>query len=132
VLLARGVLVLLVLGFAVYCVLDVLTTPSSAVRNLPKVLWLVLVLIFPVVCGVAWLVAGRPQAAAASGRTGIPSRGSLRPERAEVAPAPDDDEAFLRSLRERAEQQRARERARREAEQQGDDGPGDEGGPRTR
>ncbi len=42
--------------------LNVITTPDAEVRNLPKVLWLLLVLLFPVVGAVAWLVAGRPQA----------------------------------------------------------------------
>jgi hypothetical protein len=107
-----GFLVELVL--LVFCVLDVITTPEPAVRNLPKLVWLLLVLVLPLVGGVAWLVAGRPQRTTRPG--GLPYKGSAgrfpeyeRPGRA-VAQNPDDDEAFLRGLRERAEEQRRRAR----------------------
>lgn len=95
----------------VYCVLNVITTPEDQVRNLPKLLWLVLVILLPLIGGIAWLVAGRPQ----NGRPGgLPYKGNSgrfpeyeRPGRA-VAQNPDDDETFLRGLRERAEEQRRR------------------------
>ena len=105
-----GLLFLVELGLLVYCVLNVITTPESQVRNLPKLLWLVLVVILPLVGGIAWLVAGRPQGPATSmpykGNRGIPPEYD-RPGRA-TAFSPDDDEAFLRRLRERAEEQRRR------------------------
>jgi hypothetical protein len=116
-----GALFVVELCLVVYCVLNIITTPDADVRNLPKLLWLVLVLFFPIVGGVAWLVAGRPQGPARSlpykGNTGIPPEYD-RPGRA-AAHSPDDDEAFLRGLRERAEQQRRRaeqERKAREAD----------------
>ena len=115
-----GVLALVEVVLLVYCVLNVITTPEAEVRNLPKLLWLVLVVILPLVGGIAWLVAGRPQGPARStpykGNPGVPPAYD-RPGRA-TAFRPEDDEAFLRGLRERAEQQR------REAERQrrsGDD-----------
>ena len=90
----------------VYCVLNVVTTPEDQVRNLPKLLWLALVILLPVVGGVAWLVAGRPlYGRRAPARPRFPEYD--RPGRA-VAQSPDDDEAFLRGLRERAEEQRRR------------------------
>lgn len=90
----------------VYCVLNVITTPEDQVRNLPKLLWLVLVIALPLIGGVAWLVAGRPQYRRAPvPGTRFPEYD--RPGRA-VAKNPDDDEAFLRGLRERAEEQRRR------------------------
>jgi hypothetical protein len=113
-----GVLIELVL--LVYCVLNVITTPEDQVRNLPKLLWLVLVIVLPLVGGIAWLVAGRP-VGGASRPGGLPYKGNTgrfpeydRPGRA-VPQNPDDDEAFLRNLRERAEEQRKRaaEQARR-------------------
>ena len=112
-----GVLVELIL--LVYCVLNVITTPEDRVRNLPKMLWLVLVIILPLIGGIAWLVAGRPVSRGRAG--GVPYKGNTgrfpeydRPGRA-VPQNPDDDEAFLRNLRERAEEQRKRaaEQARR-------------------
>lgn len=108
-----GLVSMAALCLLVYCALNVITTPESEVRNLPKLLWLLLVLFFPVVGGIAWLVAGRPVTATRSmpykGNQGAPP-GRIpaeydRPGRARAA-SPDDDEAFLRQLRERAEQQR--------------------------
>ena len=113
-----GLLFIVELGLLVYCVLNIVTTPDSQVRNLPKLLWLVLVVILPLVGGIAWLVAGRPQGPARSmpykGNHGVPPEYD-RPGRA-VAASPDDDEAFLRGLRERAEQQRRQAAAEEEAE----------------
>jgi hypothetical protein len=109
----------------VFCVLDVATTPEDAVRNLPKLLWLLLVVVLPLAGGVAWLVAGRPAAADRS-RPARAAVARLRPAPAPRPPTPDDDEAFLRSLRRRAEQQRragAEQRRRAEAERDGDDRP---------
>jgi hypothetical protein len=116
-----GALFVVELCLVVYCTLNVITTPEGQVRNLPKLLWLLIVLLFPIVGGIAWLVAGRPQGPARSlpykGNDGIPPEDD-RPRRAAAA-APDDDEAFLRGLRERAEQQRRdAEAQRRAAEQQ--------------
>lgn len=122
--LAYGLVWLLVLGLCAYCALSVITTPESAVQHLPKLLWLALVLLFPLVGSLAWLVAGRPQRPARSlpykGNTGVPAEYD-RPGRATAA-SPDDDAAFLRQLRERAEAQRAAaaEQRRRELEQGGD------------
>jgi hypothetical protein len=104
--------VLLELILLVYCVLNVITTPEDQVRNLPKLLWLFLVIFLPLVGGIAWLVAGRPVGGTRPG--GLPYKGNTgrfpeyeRPGRA-TANSPDDDEAFLRGLRERAEEQRKR------------------------
>jgi Phospholipase_D-nuclease N-terminal len=113
-----GVLIEVVL--LVYCVLNIITTPEHEVRNLPKLLWLMLVILLPLIGGIAWLVAGRP-VAPSSRRGGLPYKGNTgqfpeyeRPGRA-VAQNPDDDDAFLQGLRERAEEQRkkAAEQARR-------------------
>lgn len=109
-----GVLALVEVVLLVYCVLNVITTPDADVRNLPKLLWLLLVVVLPLVGGIAWLIAGRPQGPARS----VPYEGNLgrpsaHPGRSPAPPSrPDDDEDFLRGLRERAEQQR------REAERQ--------------
>ena len=103
-----GVLALVEVVLLVYCVLNIVTTPEGEVRNLPKLLWLVLVVVLPLVGGIAWLIAGRPQGPPRSlpykGNQGVPPEYD-RPGRA-AAFRPEDDEAFLRRLRERAEQQR--------------------------
>ena len=89
---------LISLVLLVYAALDVLRTPASAVRTLPKLLWL-LVILPPVFGPVAWLLAGRPRSADLS---------VARPVAEPVAP--DDDEDFLRELRRRADDQRRRAR----------------------
>ncbi|MBO3748165.1 PLDc_N domain-containing protein [Streptosporangiaceae bacterium NEAU-GS5] len=101
-------LVLVVLW--VFCIFDVITTDESLCRNLPKLLWLMIVILIPDIGSLLWLIAGRPQGAARPG--GLPYKGNTgrypeydRPGRF-VAANPDDDEAFLRQVRERAEQQR--------------------------
>lgn len=111
-LLLDGVLGLIVLGLWIFCLLDVISTDESVCRNLSKVWWIILVLFFPLVGSIAWLVAGRPESSATSsmpykGNHGHPSSFPEyeRPGRA-VATNPEDDEAFLRGLRERAEEQR--------------------------
>lgn len=109
----------------VYCLLEVIMTDEHLVRNLPKLTWVVIVLFTFEVGAVAWLVAGRPQSSA----RGRPRQGARRtasdnsyPEYDRpgrfAATNPDDDEAFLRQVRERAESQRQeakRQRQEREA-----------------
>lgn len=109
-----GLLFAVELCLVVYCALNVITTPEGEVRNLPKLLWLLLVLLFPIVGGIAWLVAGRPQGPARS----LPYKGNLGPPADHARPgrasahSPDDDAAFLRQLQDRADAQR------RQAEQE--------------
>lgn len=54
-----------VFGFAmmllwIYCVLDVIASEESLIRNLPKTMWLIIVIFVPTVGAVAWLGLGRP------------------------------------------------------------------------
>lgn len=100
----------------VYCVLNILTTPVQQVRNLPKLVWLLLVVLLPVAGGLAWLYAGRPRDPARAAPSGGPSYD--RPVRS-APTSPDDDEAFLQQLRARADAQR-REAERRRREQAGE------------
>ncbi|MCW2777770.1 MAG: hypothetical protein JWN17_1495 [Frankiales bacterium] len=110
-LIGDGLVGLAGLALLVYCVIEVITTPEDRVRNLPKLLWLVLVLFVPLIGAIAWLVAGRPQSPPRSlpykGNVGAPlATGRSRP----AATSPDDDQEFLESLRRRAEDQRRRAR----------------------
>ncbi|GAA2129678.1 PLD nuclease N-terminal domain-containing protein [Kitasatospora kazusensis] len=82
---------LLVIAFWIWAFIDCVTTPEQEVRHLPKVVWVIIVLLFPLIGSVAWLVAGRlrggtgPAGAPAGARAGRPV-------------APDDDPEFLASL----------------------------------
>jgi hypothetical protein len=108
-------------GVWVYCLLDVIMADEYRIRNLSKTTWIMIVLFTFEVGAVAWLVAGRPQGPARSlpykGNTGrpVPTYPEYdRPGRF-AATNPDDDEAFLRQVRERAEAQRRAAKEQREA-----------------
>ena len=83
----------------IYALLDVLRTPTEAVRTLPKPVWL-LAILPPIFGPIAWLLVGRPR------REDL---GGVRPIAAPPVP-PDDDPEFLRELRRRADDQRRRAR----------------------
>ena len=85
----RVLLTLALLGLTIYALVDCIQTEESRQRNLPKIVWLLLILLFPAVGPVAWLLAGRP-GPAQRGRGGPTSRPSPR--------GPDDDPDFLRNL----------------------------------
>lgn len=84
----RVVLALFVLGFTVYTLVDCLQTPEDSVKAFPKPLWVFVVLLFPLIGGAAWFLAGRPK------RPSLPPRGPGR--RGPLGP--DDDPDFLRGL----------------------------------
>ena len=118
--LADGAFGLLLLGLWLFCIIDVITTPDGAQRNLPKVVWLLIVLLLADIGSIAWLVAGRPWASGpARPHTAAGARFPEydRPGRFAAA-NPDDDEAFLRQVKARADAQRAAYDQRRRAEQQ--------------
>ncbi|MFF3555845.1 PLD nuclease N-terminal domain-containing protein [Streptomyces tsukubensis] len=89
---------LLVLALWIYAFIDVLNTPEKEVRNLPKIAWVIIVLLFgEVLLGpIAWFVAGRPRRTAAYGGGG----GAFSPggRRSGGWVAPDDNPDFLKSL----------------------------------
>lgn len=101
-----GALGVLLFGLWVFCLVDVVVTDESACRNLPKIVWLLLVVLLLDVGAVIWLLAGRPR------RTGYQYSSSPFPEYdrpgRHVASSPEDDAEFLRRCRERAEEQRRR------------------------
>jgi len=93
----RYVPALLSLALTVYCVIDAFQTDERDMRNLPKVAWVVLVLLFPVVGPVSWLLFGRPRRRSAPTR-GPEQRGTgWRREQGRPL-GPDDDPDFLKDL----------------------------------
>lgn len=90
-------------GVWIFCIIDVITQPEHEIRNLPKLVWLVIVVLLADIGSIAWLVAGRPWHTTRTVQpTGTPPRAVPR--------APDDDAEFLAQLRARAEEQRRRAR----------------------
>lgn len=100
----------LIVGLTLYTLLDAVRTPAHEARTLPKWLWVLVTLLFPVVGPLMWLILGRPKAQPAAGaRRGF---GQRRSTPAPSVSSPDDDEEYLRWLKAKAE----RERRSREAE----------------
>ena len=109
------VILLATIGLLIFGIFDVIGAESTAVRNLPKLAWLLVVVLLAPIGTVAWLFLGRPQrdavAGARSARTSSVSNTLWRATRRE--PDPDDPvaqqariEARDRMMREWAEQDR--------------------------
>ncbi|MET7798347.1 PLD nuclease N-terminal domain-containing protein [Streptomyces decoyicus] len=128
---------LLVLALWIYAFIDCLNTPESQVRGLPKVIWVIIILLFgEVLVGpVAWLVAGK-QRRPVTGDGSTPSQWH-RNHRTKFV-APDDNPEFLESLKSaknkdeallkdwEADLRRREEELRRtEGKQDGTNGPDD-------
>ena len=118
----RALPVVVAVALLVYGLIDCLQADVSRVRNLPRLLWLFIVVAIPIVGPVTWLVAGRPL-------WQPPWRPTPQPTR---PLAPDDDPDFLASIRDsdtRHEQMLAeweaqlRERERRLRDRESDDPP---------
>lgn len=130
--LGGGLVGILLVALWAYCIFDVISTDESLMRNMPKILWLVVVIVLPTVGSVAWLLLGRPEGAGL--RPGDTS--TYRPPRAPSAPrlgpaptGPDDDPAFLARLDDETKRLRAWEEdlKRREDELRRGDDSGQEG-----
>jgi hypothetical protein len=119
--LSGGIVSLAILILVVYCVFDVIRSDETLIRNLPKVLWVVLVVLTGPIGAVAWLVLGRPEGAA---RT--PGSTDYRAPRKPVGP--EDSPSFMSALEEKKrlekweEELRLREEKLRRAEEEGEEG----------
>jgi len=106
-------LALATLALWIFSLVGVIGSDDGRIRHLPKVWWLLIVLFFPLAGSIAWLVAGRPESGgprSSRHERAVPEFPEYdRPGRAAAA-KPEDDEEFLRRVRERAEEQRRRYR----------------------
>src|ERR1043166_8345573 len=59
----EGLVALALFLFWVWALFDCISTDSALCRNLPKGVWLILVLLLPDVGALAWLLLGRPERA---------------------------------------------------------------------
>jgi hypothetical protein len=95
---------LLILALALFAVIDCLSRDDGEIRGLPKVLWVLVILLFPLLGSIAWFIAGRPRGAALPGRGSGGTGGERRFGRSTGGStggrvvAPDDDPDFLRRL----------------------------------
>ncbi|WBB72432.1 PLD nuclease N-terminal domain-containing protein [Micromonospora sp. WMMD1128] len=85
--------VVLAAGALISC----LSAEDGQVKALPRLVWVFVILFFPIVGSIAWFVAGRERP---TGPAGSASGGSAAPARRPLAP--DDDPDFLASLDKRS------------------------------
>jgi hypothetical protein len=88
-----GVAFLFSLALLIFAVLDCIATDASLCRNLPKTLWILLIIFLPTIGSVAWLLLGRPEKTRfLPGDTRFRAGPQPRPKR---PLGPDDDPRFL-------------------------------------
>jgi hypothetical protein len=94
----RVLMFLVPLALSVYAFIDCISTKDEDVRHMPKPLWAILVLVFPLAGSLSWLIAGKkrhPAGAGSADSAGSPwNRGG-----GQRWVAPDDNPEFLKSLK---------------------------------
>lgn len=103
---------LLILAMWVVALIDVILAEDYRVRHLPKVAWLFVVILVPLVGSVIWFVVGRPEGPSSVSSSRPPRRTVGYPEYERPGQTPEqvrrDVEEFQRQARERAESQRTK------------------------
>jgi hypothetical protein len=115
-----GVVGLALLVLWIFCILDVISTEEVLCRNLPKYVWLLIVIILPDVGSIAWLLLGRP--VGAGFRLGS-QVGVYKPQKRAIGP--EDSPDFLASMERKRLESWAQELRRREAELRRKENEGD-------
>ena len=86
----------------VLALISCLSAEDGDVRALPRFVWIIVILLFPLVGSIVYFAVGRP--VTSTPRTSRPMGGGL-PESSRPRRAPDDDPEFLRKLDEQARKQ---------------------------
>jgi len=86
--------IIVAVALYIWFVIDVAQTPKSGIRNLPRGVWLLIVVVLPILGGLIWMLAGRPK----------------RSRHHKTSAAPDDDPKFLAKLAEEEWRRKMRER----------------------
>lgn len=93
------------LGLLIYSLVECLQTPRHRIRVMPKLAWIAVIVLLPIIGASLWLGFGRVRA---------PKKGAAASRRPR---SPDDDPDFLRQVEiQRRQRQRAEEQRQREAE----------------
>jgi phospholipase D-like protein len=108
---ARVYVALFLLGliFAILALISCLSAEEGQVRSLPRLAWVAIILLFPLLGSIAYYYTGRPARAAAAGSVWPFGPPPASPKARTLAP--DDDPEFLRRIDPR--------------NRNGDSGPGD-------
>jgi Phospholipase_D-nuclease N-terminal len=91
------ILFLAELALTVAALISCLSTEDSDIRALPRVAWVLIILLFPPIGPIAWFVAGKERYSRPR-NVWAPGRGFPESERPNRRVAPDDDPEFLRRL----------------------------------
>ena len=83
----------------IYGLIDCVLTPEPDMRWLPKVAWVMVILLLPGVGAAIWLIWGREDSGGTRTRGFRRPGGRAGPARTKRMRAPDDDPDFLRQLR---------------------------------
>jgi hypothetical protein len=84
----RVLMFLVPLALSIYAFIDCISTDEKHIRYMPKPIWAILVLLFPLVGSISWLLVGKERTAQAASQA-----------RSGGWVAPDDNPDFLNSLR---------------------------------
>ncbi|MBT3149834.1 PLDc_N domain-containing protein [Streptomyces sp. CHD11] len=90
----RVLMFLVPLALSVYAFIDCISTKDEDIRHMPKPLWAILVLVFPLVGSLSWIIAGKKRHPAGEGGSVWGGGGGGRRQWV----APDDNPDFLKSL----------------------------------
>ncbi|MDI6102349.1 PLD nuclease N-terminal domain-containing protein [Actinoplanes sp. NEAU-A12] len=105
-----GLFALIDLVLIIVALISCLSAEEHEIRALPRVVWVILILLFSPIGAIVWFVAGRPARPVRLSNGTVWKPGSGFPENERPRPvSPDDDPEFLRGI------------AARRAEQQGQD-----------
>ncbi|MEU9857391.1 PLD nuclease N-terminal domain-containing protein [Streptomyces sp. NPDC047974] len=104
----RALMFILPLALTIYAFIDCLNTPEDEVKHLPKVVWVIIILLFWIVGPIVWIFAGKARRTTAGGaRGGRGGRGGWV--------APDDNPEFLKSLSDEKAAEAAEQKERDDA-----------------
>src|ERR1700712_4240084 len=110
-----AVLTVVDLAFMIFAFVDVLLTQDWRIRGVPKIVWLVIVLLLSPIGGILWFFVGKE-----------PIDGAVRPPRRREI-APDDEPEFLAGVRVKEDQDERIRQLERELAEMDDEqtDPGD-------
>jgi hypothetical protein len=112
-----ALLAVISVGLTVWSLVEAISADGHRIRNLPKVAWILLILLLPLAGSIAWLLGGRPSAAAARAAATPGLDQTTRADRRNPAEEAAD---FSTRIRERAEEQRRRYEAQKKKDQEKD------------